>query len=73
MNIFIWLGLLCLLLAHLHQSPMEYWRMMKSTPRELFQGYRSGRLKPKPTWASALDVLGMGLMVLGFWREWSGL
>jgi hypothetical protein len=72
MNVFIALGLLCLVLAHLYQSPREYWRMIRSTPGEIYRGYREGRLKPKPAWASALDLLGIGLMVLGFWRLWSG-
>jgi hypothetical protein len=70
--IFILSGLVLLQLSEMHRPRLERWRIYKSTPQEIYRGYRSGQLRRPPAWSFALQVLGLGLSVLGFWRLWSG-
>jgi hypothetical protein len=73
MNLFVALGFLCLVASEFYRPWREDWREMKSTPGEIYRSYRQGTARRRPTWSRALGALGLGLVVLGFWREWSGL
>ena len=68
-RLFLLLGSACLMVA----TP---WRMHKwmynKTPTEIYNAYRHGTAPPFYAWSGALQVLGMALLVLAFWRQWSG-
>lgn len=68
MNTFIALGLLCFLASDLYNGPRSLWHRLHRTPRQIYQGYRTGELRP--AWSRGLFVLGFGLLLLGLWREW---
>jgi hypothetical protein len=42
-------------------------------PSGIYQAFRSGEIRPGPRWTRALFWLGLGLWLLGLWRQWSGV
>jgi hypothetical protein len=68
MNLFTALGFICLLGSEFYRPWRAYWREMKSTPGDIYRAYRQGTAPRRPMWSHALQVIGLALMVLGFWR-----
>ena len=67
------LGVAVLFAADLHLPWRERLARQRLTPGQVYQGYRSGKVRDRrPGWSYALLVLGSGLLLLGFWRAWSG-
>jgi hypothetical protein len=70
--IFIVSGVVLLQVAEMYRPWRQQWRMMKGTFGHHVAAIRSGEVPRRPAWSFAVQVLGLGLLVLGFWRQWSG-
>jgi hypothetical protein len=70
--ILILTGLVLLEVAERYRPWQERWRMYKRSLPEIYQTHRNGTAPRRPMWSYAVQALGLGLSVLGFWRLWSG-
>lgn len=62
----------CWIVSDLYMPPGTHWNLMNRTLDGIYRGVRSGEIPPRPMWSRALQVLALGLLVFGFWRDWSG-
>jgi hypothetical protein len=65
--LFMLLGVLCMIASQTYIPWRTYWQRMKR-PLLSVNG-----LPPRPAWSAAVWWLGVGLFVLGVWRQWRGL
>jgi hypothetical protein len=70
--IFILSGLVLLEVAERYRPWRERWRMLRGTFGDHVAAIRRGEVIRRPAWSFPVQVLGLGLLVLGFWRQWSG-
>jgi len=71
--IFMAIGALSLLAADFYLPWHLRWQVMRSTFPGVYRAHLKGDLPRRPAWSWALQALGFGLLVLGFWRQWSGV
>jgi hypothetical protein len=71
MNTFILLGTLLLIASNAYIPWSTYKRLLGLTFGGIYRGHREGTLPRRPAWSFALQALGFGLLVLGFWRVWA--
>jgi hypothetical protein len=72
MNIFIAIGTATILASYAYMPWQKTRDVMHKPLPGIFEEYRSGRMGSRPAWSWAILALGVGLCVLGYWRQWSG-
>ena len=66
-------GFVCLFIGLRYYKPREALRRLDQTIPQVYRDRLAGIPLPWVSWEQGLQWLGVGLLVLSFWRQWSGL